>query len=180
MNLPARLQPVARDLLQLTHADRKKVLGVFHKGKNNVTAQAPTRRSEVQTSTTVFEASMWQGPLPPPQQLERFNEIVPGAADRLIRMAEKQQDHRIETEKLVIKSQLTQSGRGQIFGLVIGLSGMALAAFLGYLDMAGPAAAVGAATVTGLAIAFIHGKAQERGSRKEKKNALSGESPRQS
>jgi hypothetical protein len=41
----------------------------------------------------------WSGPLPPPVELERIDQIIPGGADRLLRMAEKEQEHRIEDVK---------------------------------------------------------------------------------
>jgi predicted membrane protein DUF2335 len=39
------------------------------------------------------------GPLPPPSELEKIDRIIPGGADRLLRMAEKEQTHRIEDAK---------------------------------------------------------------------------------
>jgi uncharacterized membrane protein len=50
-------------------------------------------------------AAHWSGPLPPPAELEKFNQIIPGGADRLLRMAEAEQTHRFEDAK-----------RGQYFG----------------------------------------------------------------
>jgi uncharacterized membrane protein len=41
----------------------------------------------------------WSGPLPPPSELEKIDQIIPGGADRLLRMAEKEQTHRIEDAK---------------------------------------------------------------------------------
>ncbi len=43
--------------------------------------------------------SDWSGPLPPPAELERIDQIIPGGADRLLRMAEQEQIHRIEDAK---------------------------------------------------------------------------------
>src|SRR6516162_527410 len=39
------------------------------------------------------------GSLPPPAELEKIDQIIPGGADRLLRMAEKEQTHRIEDAK---------------------------------------------------------------------------------
>ena len=41
----------------------------------------------------------WSGPLPPPSELEKIDQIIPGGADRLLRMAEKEQTHRMEDAK---------------------------------------------------------------------------------
>lgn len=40
--------------------------------------------------------SDWSGALPPPAELDRIDRIIPGGADRLLRMAEKEQTHHIE------------------------------------------------------------------------------------
>lgn len=45
----------------------------------------------------------FSGPLPPPDMLLKYNDIVPDGAERIIVMAEKQQNHRIYLEKLVVE-----------------------------------------------------------------------------
>lgn len=44
------------------------------------------------------------GPIPDPMTLERYDQILPGAAERIIKMAEDQSTHRREIEKIVIIS----------------------------------------------------------------------------
>lgn len=53
------------------------------------------------------EISRFSGPLPHPEDLAKYEQILPGAADRLIRMAEQQAAHRQNLEKAVIFSNLT-------------------------------------------------------------------------
>lgn len=43
----------------------------------------------------------WEGPLPPPQALEYYEQVLPGAADRVLRMAERQVDIREARESTV-------------------------------------------------------------------------------
>lgn len=50
--------------------------------------------------------SMWQGPLPPPAVLEEYDRIRPGAAERILVMAEKEQQHRHDTENESIGAQV--------------------------------------------------------------------------
>lgn len=75
---------------------------------------------------------IFSGPLPPPEILARYDEIVPGAADRILVMAEKQADHRRYLERRVIDSDMTRSAQGLILGfvlvLVLGLGGIGLMA----------------------------------------------------
>ncbi|MDE2815273.1 MAG: DUF2335 domain-containing protein [Chloroflexota bacterium] len=57
---------------------------------------------EDEEAEIVTRASSWSGPLPSPRSLREFEEIVPGSADRLITMVEKQGNHRMEIEKRVV------------------------------------------------------------------------------
>jgi hypothetical protein len=58
----------------------------------------PESRGPTRPITSVISAH-WSGPLPPPAELEKIDQIVPGGADRLLRMAEKEQTHRIGDAK---------------------------------------------------------------------------------
>lgn len=75
-------------------------------------------------------AQNWQGPIPPPGALEHVDRIVPGGADRLIRMAEQQQAHRIAMEASLIQSNIVDTSRGQIFGVVVALVAVVGAIYL--------------------------------------------------
>lgn len=61
-----------------------------------------------------------QGPIPPPSILAAYDKIVPGSAERILAMAEKQALHRqgIETKLVDIETKL--ESRGQIFGFTLG------------------------------------------------------------
>ena len=43
--------------------------------------------------------SEFRGPIPPPEIISGYEAIIPGAADRILAMAEKQSQHRQEMEK---------------------------------------------------------------------------------
>jgi uncharacterized membrane protein len=79
----------------------------------------------VQTIQTVFS-----GPLPPPEVLEKYNTILPGAAERILRMAEIQSEHRQGLEKRVIGSDIKRSFWGSIFAFIFGMSLIGLGAAL--------------------------------------------------
>jgi uncharacterized membrane protein len=71
-----------------------------------------------------------QGPIPSPEVIAGYEKVLAGSADRIIKMAEKEQEHR---HKLQLKNQ-TQVGWltfiGQLFAFVIGVSGVAGGIFL--------------------------------------------------
>lgn len=62
----------------------------------NVSEQRPTVSRGPSFPVGGIVSAHWSGPLPPPAELERFDQIIPGGADRLLRMAEKEQVHRID------------------------------------------------------------------------------------
>ena len=70
---------------------------------------------------TVVSFKHHSGPLPDPETLNQYNSIISDGANRIMVMAEKQQNHRIELEKKAVSSQLSQAKKGQIFGFIITL-----------------------------------------------------------
>ena len=55
-------------------------------------------------NTTIVQHQQWSGPLPAPEALAQYNNIVPDAAERILRMAEKEQEHRHKAEDKKDKS----------------------------------------------------------------------------
>ena len=71
---------------------------------------------------TAIRAS-WRAPLPPPNALARYNDVLPGAAERILQMAEKQQeqDHNIQMEAISIERTVVVSdARRAYLGLLAG------------------------------------------------------------
>lgn len=78
----------------------------------------PTKRELLQFLAVTVKSH--SGPISPPEDLVDYNSIIPNGADRIMKMAEKQKDHRIAIEKKVIGRQTFQSGVSQVFALIIG------------------------------------------------------------
>lgn len=92
-----------------------------------------------------FQQVEMAGPLPPASEFGKYEQILKGAAERILAMAEKEQQHRHTlTEKhslIAIEARADESQhvkRGQVFGLIVSLS------------------AIGAGALTSI-IASIHG-----------------------
>ena len=68
--------------------------------ENIPTQPTPQQSGEATTPVDIalYEA-VWNGPLPPPKVLRGYEEIVPGAGNRIIEMAEKEQDHSHDMDK---------------------------------------------------------------------------------
>ncbi|MBV4358447.1 DUF2335 domain-containing protein [Pinibacter aurantiacus] len=109
-----------------------------------------------------------QGPIPPASELQRYNEINPGFADRIISMAEREQKARLElnlssSEKVfeIEKNKVSITKRGQWFALVIVIFILLFASFVAYLGYANAAAGLVGAVVVGVIVSFVGGKKRE-------------------
>lgn len=101
------------------------------------------------------ELSVWRGPLPPPEEIAKYNQIIPNGADRIMAMAEKEQGHRQEMESIVVNSVSSQNKRGQWFAFSLSISVLIVAAYLFYLDKEGYAISLVGADFLVIAGAFI-------------------------
>lgn len=111
--------------------------------------------------------SRFAGPLPPADQLQKYEEVMPGAADRIFKMAEDQAHHRQEMEATVIKSNSRDSMLGVIFAFILGLviiGGGIYLAIKGHKY--GPWLTLGGAA--GLISVFIYGTRSSKKERVEK------------
>ncbi|MCK5841950.1 MAG: DUF2335 domain-containing protein [Candidatus Sabulitectum sp.] len=119
----------------------------------------PERRER---AIAVIERQMLHiGPLPDPDTLERYNNIIPNGAERIMCMAEEQSSHRRSIESTVIDSREDQNKRGQTFAFILalffGLVGLTLA-LQGYTKAA--IAAFGL-PITTIVVAFIRGRGKQ-------------------
>ena len=53
------------------------------------------------------ELTVWAGALPSPDDLTQFNLLIPNGAERIMRLTEKEQDHRIALEQQIVPKILT-------------------------------------------------------------------------
>jgi uncharacterized membrane protein len=103
-------------------------------------------------------AHQFHGPIPPSSELAGYEQVLPGAADRLISMAEKEASHRHFIEKRSLLFEGLEVFIGQLFALCIGaitVIGGVYAAVHG-AEIAG--GIIGISGVTGLVSAFIMGR----------------------
>lgn len=54
--------------------------------------------AQIKQQVISAQASMSSGPLPQSQEFKRYNEVLPGSADRILKMAETEQSHRINLQ----------------------------------------------------------------------------------
>ena len=119
----------------------------------------------------VHQMQAFSGPLPHPDILKRFDEVVPGAAKRILTMAEEQSLHRRTLERKVIDSDIARSKWGQILGFCIAIAGLVASSFIAVYGSAVTGGVIGAGTLASLVWAFMYGAKTRSKERMEKNKA---------
>lgn len=83
------------------------------------TAPISSGSSNAVVTQTQTVAQFSSGPIPDAQTLAQYGEIIPDAPERILRMAEKQSDHRQHLEKYVIHSDSRRANLGVICAFII-------------------------------------------------------------
>ena len=97
----------------------------------------------------------YSGPIPPPQILEEFERIIPGAAERILHMAEENGKHQREMERSALNMVADTTRRGQRYGLLIGLTAFVTCIIALWLGSEGTAMTIGGVTIVGLVAVFV-------------------------
>ena len=79
---------------------------------------------------TVAEAMSFVGPLPPPTMYREYENTLAGSAERILAMAEKEQNHRIAWETEAQSASGQETKRGQWLGFAIAAGCIGAATFL--------------------------------------------------
>ncbi len=136
--------------------------------KEQIQAQAKTELAHEVIS--IFRQE-YSGPLPPPQALEQYNNIIPNGAERIMVMAEKQSEHRRTLEAKVLNTDSRNSLLGIIFALILGLSTVIVGGIVIHTGQAWSGTILGSAGLVGLVSVFIYGTKQRRAERESKHRA---------
>lgn len=104
------------------------------KSKKTDTEVAPKSTQQDENVQIIQQLRHFSGPLPSPENLLNYDKVTPGAANRIIEMAEKNQEHRLYINKIMAESDVKKSLRGQIFGFAIAAIAFTVATICAFLD----------------------------------------------
>jgi uncharacterized membrane protein len=121
------------------------------------------------TLQQIAKFSMTSGPLPPPDMLEEYERILPGAAKRIFERADEEADHRREMDRRALETawedqqaERRERRLGQILGFMICLALIAAGVLIaGFTRSTAGTIVGGLVGVGGLAsviVAFISGR----------------------
>lgn len=122
----------------------------------------------------------YSGPLPHPAILKQFEQFIPGSAERILKLLEKQtahrqslekksEEHRHFLEKKNLENTYKQITLGQFLGFFICLAALISGTVCALLGAILPGSLFGTAGVAGLAAVFIYGSRKKEKAVKENK-----------
>jgi uncharacterized membrane protein len=107
----------------------------------------------------------FEGPMPPPQLLAHYESICPGAADRMLRMAEHEAEHRRQMETKIVDAQIQHNNKqfsearcGQICALSITLAALAAGVYTAVNGHEIAGSIIGVGGIGGIVTTFIFGR----------------------
>lgn len=138
------------------------------RGNPGIDPPSDDGREPVVQTTRVERQEIRVGPLPDPADLRRYDEVVSGAADRIIRMAESQAAHSQDMERLSLQAnveahrsvvRLQRFGQiGAVFVVTLGLTVAFVSALAGH-DWFATAVATGC--IGGIVASFLGTRARQ-------------------
>lgn len=115
---------------------------------------------------------LYSAPLPEASQFERYEKVLLGAADRIIKMAERQSQHRQCLEKWSVIGNQFLSFVGLIFGLIVALAGIGGGIYLLYHNKTIEGLGALVLVLAGLVTSFIFSKKEKSEDLKEREKEL--------
>ena len=98
----------------------KQIISKDQSGEENLKEERQVEILAEKVTTKIIQ-SEFSGPIPPPNIIKGYEDILPGAADRIITMAENQAKHRQQMEALMIHSESRDGLLGILFAFLLGL-----------------------------------------------------------
>ena len=98
----------------------------------------------------------YSGPLPPPEELKKYGEIVKNGAERIFAQFERQTNHRQNMEETKTRATIRLDNRSLTLSFILALLGIGFAGFLVYMDRFGYGVTVFLLEFLGIAGIFIY------------------------
>ena len=119
-------------------------------------AEVPESGEELE-ELLVRVSEKFAGPIPSPPVMKQYEETLPGSADRILKMAENQSEHRQWMEKKRLFFSNREVHFGQICGFLIGIFAIVTGGYTALNGAPIPGGFIGTAGVVGLVSVFVIG-----------------------
>jgi uncharacterized membrane protein len=135
---------------------------------------AKSERTEGTLSQVTIQSiqSLFNGPMPPPEMIAAYRELVPDAPERFFRMAEKQAEHRQDLEKYELRSDTRLSFAALFTGAFLTVICIAAAVWVAILGITVVAVALVGAPLAAIIVTIIRQGVLSTGERATKARIL--------
>lgn len=99
-----------------------------------------------------------RGPLPSPDDLKAYDQVMPGLAERIVSQAAKEQDFRHNTNQNLIDREFKLRGRGQILAISALAMMLSIVGMMVWFGFATEGALLGGSIIVGVVTVFVTGK----------------------
>ncbi len=130
--------------------------------------KASTKPDDFEVVPRQVLGQIYQGPIPSPDVLKQYNVLLPGAADRILSMAEQEAAHRhkmeeraLEVEAEDLKARARDSRWGQVFGFLIGVITVTAGVYTATKGFQWSGSFIGTSGVIGLVSVFVIGRKRQ-------------------
>lgn len=129
---------------------------------------ATTPRQEVAEPTRAqtlltFQSRRRGGPLPAPADLEHYERVCPGAADRILKVMEREQTHRQELTQKIVETEAVNARRSLPIGGAVALLAVCGATIVGLFGSWEAAVALVGIPLAAIVRAFVAPKRVDHG-----------------
>lgn len=115
----------------------------------------PPEATALEPAHLIEEMVSWMGPLPPPSAMRAYEEVLPGACERMLALTERQAAHRQSIEREEARSAVVVEQRGQAIAALIGVLAIVCGTYLMATDHDGWGFATIVTAIAGLVGATV-------------------------
>lgn len=123
----------------------------------------PEKAGEAKLVLTRMVSKFHSGPIPPAEEMERLEQVLPGAANRCFELAEREQRHRHHVDETVIAKEFILRTTGQWLALLALILLLLVIGWIAYLGDTHAAAWLGGVTIVAVVSIFATGRLLEKG-----------------
>src|SRR5262245_10300660 len=111
-------------------------------------------RGEIERQVLVEQSLTWNAPIPPPETVRGYGEVIENGAERLFRQFELEAEHRRDLQRTAQKHNLIIALSGRTSALIFSLAALGVASFALYLGHPWPAGIIGGTSIALVVAAF--------------------------
>jgi len=127
-----------------------------------MTSKSTTAKATSGNKSLMVQQHETDSPILPAAQLEKLHQFRPDIVDWVIKQTQVESEHRRDQDIRINRHIFIERILGQIFALVIGLSGIGVGGYIAVKGEAAAGATIASISITGLAVVFLTGRSKAK------------------